>query len=112
MKRCQYLAMNKYDLSELYTYLGLFMDTYTDCPGECSALQDRIKEIYMRQYPCADVERAARELGNPRGAGRKACYRDDAKAHVRELSAQGKSIREISRLTGISKSTVQRLKSV
>lgn len=79
---------------------------------ECSALRGRIKEIYMEQYPCADVEGAVRGLGNPRNAGRKARYGADAKALVREISAQGKSIREISRLTGIPRSTVQRLKSV
>ncbi len=112
MRRYRCLSMNRHDLSELYTYLELFMDTYTDCPGECSALQARIKEIYLEQYPCTDVESAVHELGNPRGAGRKACYGNDVRVRIRELSAQGKTVREISRLTGVPKSTVQRLKSV
>ncbi len=112
MRRYRYLSMNRHDLSELYTYLGLFMDTYTDCPRECSSLQARIKEIYMEQYPCADVESAVRARGNPRGAGRKASYENDVRVRIRELSAQGKTVREISRLTGVPKSTVQRLKSV
>lgn len=112
MRKYRCLSMNRHDLSELYAYLGLCMDTYTDCQGECSALQARIKEIYLKQYPCTDVESAAHELGNLRGAGRKACYGSAVRVRIRELSGQGKTVREISRLTGIPKSTVQRLKSI
>lgn len=103
--------MNAHDLSELYTYIDLFMSTYTDCGSECAALQACIRELYMEQYRCNDAESAMRQLRNPRDAGRKRHYLDDARAQVLELSGQGKSVREVSQMTGIPKSTVQRLKS-
>lgn len=111
MRRYPCLAMNAHDLSELYTYLELFTDTYTDCEREITTIQASIRELYMVQYQCDDAESAMRRLRNPREAGRKKHYSGDAQEQVLELSRQGKSVREISRLTGIPKSTVQRLRS-
>jgi len=49
-------------------------------------------------------------MGNPRKAGRRRKNGPEAREQIKALSAQGKSIREISAETGIPKSSVQRLK--
>lgn len=111
MRKNRILAMTRHDLTELYAYLELFSNTYSDCESECASLRDAIREIFMEQYPNDDIDASTLENGNPRGAGRKPHHGDNAKASIQALSAMGKSVREISRLTGIPRSTVQRLKT-
>lgn len=105
MQRNPSLSMSAKDLCELYTSLELFRETYMDCENEAEKLLKCIKSIYIRQYGGDDLA----ALRNPRGAGRKSTYSEEAKKQVAELWRQGKSYRSIALESGIPKSTVYRL---
>lgn len=101
--------MKWHDLGELYTYLDQFKKIYTGCTEEAAAIQKYILEIYARGHGQEDAEMALRSMRNPRQAGRKKAHGEKAQVEVKSLSAQGKSVREISKEMGIARSTVQRM---
>lgn len=110
MRKHPTVAMKSGDLGELYTYLKLFGQVYTDCERERQILEEGIEEVFSREYGSRDACRALEAMRNPRRAGRRRKNRPEAQERIKALSKQGKSIREISAETGIPKSTVQRLK--
>lgn len=104
------MGMRAVDLGELYTYLKLFGRVYTDCEAERQTIEKGIEEILNREYSREEAAAALQVMRNPRNAGRRRKNGLEAQEQVRALSAQGKTIRDISAETGIPKSTVQRLK--
>lgn len=100
------------DLGELYTYLKLFGRVYTDCETERQIMEQGIEEIFNREYSREEAPAALQAMRNPRNAGRRRKNGLEAQEQIKALSAQGKTIRDISAETGISKSTVQRLKRI
>lgn len=103
------MGMRAVDLWELYTYLKLFGRVYTDCEAERQTMEKGVEEILNREYS-REKAAALQVMRNPRNAGRRRKNGLEAQEQVRALSAQGKTIRDISAETGIPKSTVQRLK--
>lgn len=110
MRKHPAVAMRVGDLGELYTYLKLFGQVYTDCERERQILEQGIEEVFDREYSGRDVCGGLQAMRNPRKAGRKRKNGREAAEQIKSLSEQGRSIREISAETGIPKSTVQRLK--
>lgn len=104
------MGMRAVDLGELYTYLKLFGRVYTDCERERQIMEQGIEEILNREYSQEEASAALQAIRNPRNAGRRRKNGLEAQEQIKELSAQGKTIRDISAETGIPKSTVQRLK--
>ena len=104
------MGMRARDLGELYTYLKLFGRVYTDCEAERQIIEHGIEEIFSREYSSEDASTALQAMKNPRKAGRRRKNGPEAQEQIKALSAQGKTIREISAETGIPRSTVQRLK--
>ena len=105
------LCMTEHDFGETYTFLELFLKTYTSHEEEVQIVLDAILAIYMLEYGRRNPVRALKALRNPRNAGRKPAIPDDAERTVKSLHCRGKSIRTIAEETGLSKSTVQRLLS-
>ena len=103
------LCMIEPDFGETYTYLELFLNTYTTHEEEVKIVLDTILETYMKEYRQKDPVRALHTLRNPRGAGRKKTIPDETIQNVRSLHETGESIRSISEKTGVSKSSVQRI---
>ena len=102
--------MRAVELGELYTYLKLFGQVYTDCERERLILEHGIEEVFVREYSGRDACGSPQAMRNPRKAGRRRKNGPEARKQIRVLSGQGKTIREISAETGIPKSTVHRLK--
>jgi len=100
--------MRAEELGELYTYLKLFGQIYTDCERERQILENGIEEVFGRKYGDRNVCESLKVLKNPRKAGRR--NEPETQERIKALLEQGRSIREISVETGIPKSTVQRLK--
>lgn len=107
--RKSWMYMEEKDLGELYTYLELFDRTYGGYEEEVKVLLAGIEAVYKAEYPCEDAAGALRRLRNPRNAGRHMRYTEKDKDRVRALRHDRKSVREISRETGLPKSTVSRL---
>ena len=103
------MAMRAKDLGELYTYLKMFGQTYTDCEKEREAMERGIEEVFSREYGGRKEGGTLEALRNPRNAGRRRKNREGAGEQIRQLRMEGKSIREISAETGIPKSTVHRI---
>ena len=101
--------MQDKDLGELYSFLKLFRNTYKVCEQEADKLLEEIRELYMLHTGVTDAEEALKELRNPRNAGRKTRIREETGVRVKELRRSGRTIREISAETGLSKSSVQRI---
>lgn len=110
MRKHPAVAMRAVELGELYTYLKLFGQVYTDCERERLILEHGIEEVFGREYSGRDACKALQAMRNPRKAGRRRKNGPEAQKQIRVLSGQGKTIREISAETGIPKSTVHRLK--
>jgi len=110
MRKHPAVAMRAGDLGELYTYVKLFGQVYTDCERERENLEQGIEEVFRREYGSRDVCGCLQAMRNPRKAGRRRKNGPKTQEQIKALSKQGKSIREISAETGIPKSTVQRLK--
>lgn len=103
------MGMRAHDFGELYSYLKLFGRVYTDYEEERETMERGIEEIFTREYACEDAPDVLVSMRNPRNAGRRRKTGEEAREQIRMLSKQGKSLREISDETGISKSTVQRI---
>lgn len=103
------LCMIDHDLGELYTYLELFNKVYGGYESEAATILNGILEIYTEEYRVENADKALRELRNPRKAGRKSSITEEQKSEIKRLREAGKSIREISGETGVSRSSVQRL---
>ena len=101
--------MNEHDFGETFTYLELFLKTYTTHEEEVKVVLDTILEIYMKEYQRKDPVRALHTLRNPRCAGRKRTISVDIIQNVCSLHDAGESIRSIAEKTGVSKSSVQRI---
>lgn len=110
MRKHPAVRMRAKDLGELYTYLNLFGRVYTDCEEERKTMERGIEDIVRREYGYPDASAALQALRNPRKAGRRRKNGEVAREQIRQLSAQGKTIREISAETNIPKSTVHRIK--
>lgn len=102
------LFITPQNLAELYTYLEFFVKYYDGFDQEAEVLMKGIREIYQEESNCKDPDEALRELRNPRNAGRRKKYSELDIKKLRQM-AKGKSIREISEMTGIPRSTVQRM---
>lgn len=103
------LCMTEHDLGELYTYLELFSKVYGGYETETAAVMAGILEIYTEEYRPRDADTALRELRNPRCAGRKSKLTDEQVSEIVRLRSTRMSIREISAVTGLSRSSVQRV---
>lgn len=103
------LRMIEPDFGETYTYLELFLNTYTTNEKEVKVVLNTILEVYMKEYRKEDPVCALHTLRNSRGAGRKKSIPDEAIQEVRLLHEAGESIRSIAEKTGVSKSSVQRI---
>ena len=110
MRKHPAVAMRAGELGELYTYLKLFGQVYTDCERERLKPEHGIEEVFEREYSGRGACGGVQAMRNPRKAGRRRKNGPEAQEQIKALSEQGKSIREISAETGIPKSTVQRLK--
>ena len=102
-------CMSEHDFGETYTFLELFLRTYTIHEDDVKVVLQAILDTYVLEYNQADPVRALKALRNPRNAGCKRQTGDDAICQIRELRNGGYSIRVISMKTGIPKSTVQRV---
>ena len=102
-------CMSEHDFGETYTFLELFLRTYTVHEDDVKVVLQAILDTYVLEYNQADPVRALKALRNPRNAGCKRQTGDDAICRIRELRSEGCSIRAISEKTGIPKSTVQRV---
>ncbi len=114
MKRNPIAAMRDQDLAELHSYLLLFTKIYDDCEEETRKLISAVRDIYCfqtRGMYKGDEEAAIKSIKNPRGAGRKKRIGDEDSRQVIQLRETGLSIREITRETGVPRSTVQRILS-
>ena len=100
--------MSEKDLSELYTYLELFQRTFITCEEEITSVLLTIKKLYSLYTGLDKDELIIKALRNPRDAGRKQKYTEKY-FQVRKLSSEGKSVRAISEIMDIPKSTVQRI---
>lgn len=101
-------TMPERDFGELYSLLKYFFSIYAFHEDEVKQMLETIAEAYATEYNCSD-RKAIEKLGNPRGAGRKPKYTEADKNRIRDLHRAGHTVREIAALTGISKSSVQRL---
>ncbi len=102
-------CMSEHDFGEAYTSLELFFQTYVVQEEEVKIVLQAILETYMLEYNRTDPVQALKALRNPRSAGRKKQFTNEAMREIRELHNQGHSIRCIAEETGIPKSSVQRL---
>ena len=102
-------CMSEHDFGEAYTFLELFLRTYTVHEDDVKVVLQAILDTYVLEYNQADPVRALKALRNPRNAGRKQQTGDDVIYRIRDLRNNGCSVRSISEKTGIPKSTVQRL---
>lgn len=100
--------MTESDFGELHSLLKCFYSTYAIHEDEVKQVLDIVAEAYSMEYNRSDIK-AIERLGNPRGAGRKAKLTEADKTFVQNLRSAGHTIREIAALTGIPKSSVQRL---
>ena len=106
--------MRDQDLAELHSYLLLFTKIYDDREEETRKLISAVRDIYCfqtRGMYKGDEEAAIKSIKNPRGAGRKKRIGDEDSRQVIQLRETGLSIREITRETGVPRSTVQRILS-
>lgn len=100
--------MSERDFGELYSLLKFFFSIYATHEDEVKQVLEIIAEAYFTEYNCSDRE-AIEKLRNPRGAGRKKKLTEADKKRIQELRRAGHTIREIAVLTGISRSSVQRM---
>nr|WP_027641495.1 helix-turn-helix domain-containing protein [Enterocloster clostridioformis] len=77
---------------------------------EPQSIPKRTRDVSGIEDKSEDASTALQAMKNPRKAGRRRKNGPEAQEQIKALSAQGKTIREISAETGIPKSTVQRLK--
>lgn len=102
-------CMTEHDFGETYTFLELFLNTYTVHEDDVKVVLQAILDTYVLEYNRADPVSALKALRNPRNAGRKQQTVDDDVRRIRNMHREGNSIRSISAETGIPKSTVQRM---
>ena len=102
-------CMSEHDFGETYTFLELFLRTYTVHEEAVKVVLQAILDTYILEYNSSDPIRALKTLRNPRNAGRKKQITDDDICRIRGLRNKGCSIRSVSEITGISRSTVQRV---
>lgn len=100
--------MREQDCGELFTLLSCFHRTYAIHEDEVKLVLETIAEAYSTEYDHPDT-RAIEILRNPRGAGRKKKLTESDEQHVQDLHREGYTVREIADLTGISKSSIQRM---
>ena len=74
------------------------------------SIPKRTRDVSGIEDKSEDASTALQATKNPRKAGRRRKNGPEAQEQIKALSAQGKTIREISAETGIPRSTVQRLK--
>lgn len=96
------------DFGELYALLKCFHRTYAIHDEEVKLVLETIAEAYSTEYHRSD-RKAIEELSNPRRAGRKKKLTELDKQRVQELHRAGHTVRDIAALTGIPKSSVQRV---
>ena len=77
---------------------------------EPQSIPKRTRDVSGIEDKREDASTALQAMKNPRKAGRRRKNGPEAQEQIKALSAQGKTIREISAETGIPRSTVQRLK--
>ena len=77
---------------------------------EPQSIPKRTRDVSGIEDKSEDASTALQAMKNPRKAGRRRKNGPEAQEQIKALSAQGKTIREISAETGIPRSTVQRLK--
>ena len=102
-------CMSEHDFGETYTFLELFLHTYTVHEDDVKVVLQAILETYVLEYNRKDPICALKALRNPRNAGRKQQTVDDDIRRIKHMHSKGYSIRSISAETGIPKSTIQRL---
>ena len=109
------LQLRDVDFSELYTYLELYERTYNCNLAESSKIRTHLEHCYCEKHGLKnskEVPAIFHEISrNPREAGRKKSYTQEQENIVLQYLKNGMSIREVSRKTGISPGTVQRIKS-
>lgn len=110
-QRAPGIGMTACDLTELYSFLELFRRVYLGFDHEVDTLLYGIRDIFSLECFIVDLETALRELRTPRNSGRKAKYPTSDRIRVEKLFHDGHSIRDIAAVTGIPKSSVQRLLS-
>ena len=101
--------MSEHDFGEAYTFLELFLHTYTVHEDDVKVVIQAILDTYVLEYKQVDPVRALKTLRNPRNAGRKQQTSNEDICQIKDLRNNGCSIRSISERTGIPKSTVQRV---
>jgi len=102
-------CMTEHDFGETYTFLELFLHTYTVHEDDVKTVLQAILDTYVLEYSRADPVHALKTLRNPRNAGRKQQTDDNNICRITDLRSEGCSVRSISEKTGIPKSTVQRV---
>ena len=102
-------CMTEHDFGETYTFLELFLHTYTVHEDDVKVVLQAILDTYVLEYNRMDPVCALKALRNPRNAGRKQQTGDDDICRIMDLRSKGCSVRSIAEKTGIPKSTVQRL---
>lgn len=111
-RRMPGIGMTEHDLAELYTFLELFKRVYLGLDCETDKILCGIRQIFSLEFAVEDSETVLKKLRNPRNAGRRPKYLVSDRVQAEQLFNEGHSIRQIANMTGIPKSTVQRLLSV
>ena len=108
------LQLRDVDFSELYMYLELYERTYNSNLSESLKIRTHLEQCYCVKHGLKDTSGVSEIFHkisrNPREAGRKKSYTEEGEKAVWEYIENGMSIREVSRKTGMSAGTVQRIK--
>ncbi len=90
------------EIADLYSSLRYFSRYYDDAEREVMAVMSALRDIYAREYG-EDLDKAAQNLRNRRGAGRKSSLSPDDIATMKRMRAEGARVADIAQEYGLSK---------
>ena len=102
------LEMPLTDLSELHILLRVYIQCYGTGERD-SELLSEVEERYRKRYKIYNRKDAPAAITNPRNAGRKPSINPDRDERIRQMRAEGKTIREIASAESCSVGYVHKL---
>lgn len=102
------LEMNPTDLGELYILLRVYVQCYSTEERDSQLLAE-VEEKYRVRYRSYNHRDAPAEIRNPRNAGRKPTMDPAQAERIRQMHADGKTIREIAAAESCSTGYVHKL---
>jgi len=102
------LEMPLTDLSELHILLRVYIHCYGTDERD-SELLSEVEERYRKRYKIYNHKDAPEEITNPRNAGRKPAINPARDERIRQMRAEGKTIREIATAESCSTGYVHKL---